>query len=49
LRPSAFDIVAFAGFALLIWGVARISLSAALIVAGALLFYFGFVMSAKKT
>jgi hypothetical protein len=47
MKPDPFDIVAFVGLGLLLWGVARMNISASLIVAGIIFVYFGFVMSGK--
>lgn len=48
MKPSAFDFVGLAGFALVVWGIARVSISAALIAAGVMLFVFAFFMSGRE-
>jgi hypothetical protein len=48
MKPSAFDFVGLVGLSLILYGVARLSPSAALIVGGVALCGFAFLMSAPK-
>jgi len=49
LGIDRFDVIGFVGFGLFVYGISRLNLSAAFIVAGAVLSYFGFVMSGRRS